>query len=600
MTRYLVFLFAAAMLQSVSARAVDVEVTCEDPGGWDIGKTVSEPEPGVTLVRVRLGRSAAAVPPVFRVSWSVPQVDISHVWSPRSERPSVPPDWAQPFYSAVARGMPLLALKSSSDGNRLTFGCSETSRALRFQAGLHEETCSFRCFIEFFSEPEAPISEYSAEIRIDRRAVAWYDAVSSMAGWMSSGDSRPCVPPPEAYEPVYSTWYCFHQNITAAAIERECRIAASLGMKTLITDDGWQTDDGNRGYAFCGDWKVSPKRIPDMRRHVAAIHALGMKYMLWYSVPFIGEKSANFGRFAGKYLYHNEKLGASVLDPRFPEVRSFLADVYEKAMREWDLDGFKLDFIDAFGIPLTGDPAEAENYAGRDVKSVPEAVRMLLDDVTRRLRAVKPDVLIEFRQNYYGPQIRRYGNMIRAADCPGDLQANLMRTVALRLVCPGSSVHSDMLEWHGDDSAESAARAILACLFSTVQYSRILETMKPEHRRMTEHWMSFMKKHRSALLSGKLRPRYPEANYPVVEAEGKDETVTAVYTAGSVVPVAAGRSVFVVNATGAEGLVLDAAADGSCRIFDVFGKPCGNVKLKAGLNRVPVPVSGYVHIRPMR
>ena len=583
MTR-LVFALAVCLSQIALARQFDVEVSCARPNEWTIEKTVTEPEPDVTLVRLRLRRSAKAEPPAFRVSWTVPQLDIAHVWTPRADRATVPPDWSQPFVSGIARGMPLMALINGMDGNRLTFGCSETTRTLRFHAGLNEETCTFRCFAEFFTAPEAPLTDYQAEIRLDGRRIPWFEAVSSTASWMSSGGRRPCEPPPAAYEPVYSTWYGFHQAVSADAIERECALAAPLGMKTLITD------------AFCGDWNVSPKRIPDMWRHVAAIHALGMKYMLWYSVPFVGEKSANFERFRGKYLYHNEGLGASVLDPRFPEVRAFLSDVYERAMREWNLDGFKLDFIDSFGIPSTGDPAVAENYTGRDLKSVPEAVRVLLDDITRRLRTIKPEVLIEFRQNYYGPQIRRYGNMIRAADCPGDIQANLMRTVALRLTCPGSSVHSDMLEWHADESAESAAREILACLFSTVQYSRLLGTMKPEHLRMMTHWMSFMREHRAALLFGKLRPHHPEANYPFVEAEGTNETVVAVYTAGTVVPLRPGRRTYVVNATGAGEVVVDAAAACACETFDTFGLPCGTVTLASGLSRVTIPVSGYARV----
>lgn len=596
--RIAVACLAFALLQPLCAQPLGVELSCKDTGGWTIGKTVSEPEPGVTLVHVRMNRPEKAPPPRFRVEWSVPQRDIAHLWTPRGERASVPPDWSGTCSSGIARGIPLMALINGNDGNRMTFGCSESTRTLLFHAGLNEETCTFRCHAEFFSEPEAPLSRYEADIRLDCRQVAWHDAVSSMARWMSSGDMAACTPPAAAYEPVYSTWYGFHQSVSADQIERECALAAPLGMKTLIMDDGWQTDDASRGYAFCGDWKVSSGRIPDMKRHVAAIHGLGMKYMLWYSVPFVGERSENYGRFKGKYLYDNRRVGASVLDPRFPEVRAFLADLYERALREWGLDGFKLDFIDAFGIPQEGDPAIADGYAGRDIKSVPEAVRTLIDEISRRLRAVNPDVLIEFRQNYYGPQIRRYGNMVRAADCPGDMQANLMRTVSLRLVCPGTSVHSDMLEWHGDESARSAARGILACLFSTVQYSRIIGSMKPEHLRMMTHWMAFMREHRSTLLFGGLRPHHPEANYPLVEADGEHETIAAVYTAGTVVPVGMGRVTYVVNATGADGVVVDSATCGTCRVFDVFGAECGTAALQTGLNKVAVPASGYTRVDP--
>ena len=75
-------------------------------------------------------------------------------------------------------------------------------------------------------------------------------------------------------------------------MEAECAEAARLGMKVVILDDGWQCDDIERSYASCGDWRVSARRFPDMRGHVARVHGLGLKYMVWFSMPFVGEKTA--------------------------------------------------------------------------------------------------------------------------------------------------------------------------------------------------------------------------------------------------------------------------------------------------------------------
>src|SRR5437762_8760262 len=87
-----------------------------------------------------------------------------------------------------------------------------------------------------------------------------------------------------------------------------------------------------------------------MRAHVAKVHQLGMKYILWYSVPFVGKHSKAWSNFAGKTLEVIDRLGAGVLDPRFPEVREYIIATYERALRDWDLDGFKLDFVDSFGM----------------------------------------------------------------------------------------------------------------------------------------------------------------------------------------------------------------------------------------------------------
>ena len=54
---------------------------------------------------------------------------------------------------------------------------------------------------------------------------------------------------------------------------------------------------------------------------------------------------------------------------------------------------------------------------------------------SRRLKAVRPDVLLEFRQPYAGPVTAAYGNMLRANACPGDARG--VRDVA---VAPYSAV----------------------------------------------------------------------------------------------------------------------------------------------------------------
>src|SRR6476646_2438327 len=104
--------------------------------------------------------------------------------------------------------------------------------------------------------------------------------------------------------------------------------------------------DTKRGYAFTGDWE--PERIPNMKAFVDSAHALGVKVMLWYAVPFVGKNSKASARFKDKTLRFDERLGTYVVDPRYPEVRQYLIDTYTRAIRDWGIDGFKLDFIDQF------------------------------------------------------------------------------------------------------------------------------------------------------------------------------------------------------------------------------------------------------------
>jgi alpha-galactosidase len=287
-----------------------------------------------------------------------------------------------------------------------------------------------------------------------------------------------------------------------------------------------------------------------------------------------------------------------VLDPRFPEVREFLASLYVKAQKECGLDGFKLDFIDSFTVRGT-DPAVAEGYAGRDIRTVPDAVNVLMGEIVRRLRANDPDVLIEFRQNYIGPAVTQYGNMMRAADCPGDRQANRVRIADLRLTSGRAAVHADMLEWNVATPVEEAAGSVLSAIFGTVQYSMMLSDLPPDHLRMIAHWVKFGAEHCDALQRGSFKAHEPEAGYPLLCGESALERIFGVYGNDRVVRVAdLEKTTFVLNGTGIGSLCLELPRDASFEVRDTFGVHVRRGRLAAGLNRVSVPLGGFVIFVP--
>ena len=581
--------------------AGDVRLFCEEAGGWAFAVS-SNTADGVDEIEIRLEAGAEALPPKFELSFSFPQVRMNHLWSDfATDGGRICPDWSKWYSSDIAHGQPICALHDGDNGNRLTMALSEALRKVEWRMALREENCLVIGGIRFFTAPEAPLKKYTVRVRLDARNVFWSDAVQDAAAWIArTANLMPCRVPEAAFDPLYSSWYSFHQNVFAKDIEDECAAAAKMGMKTIILDDGWQTDDTNRGYAFCGDWKVSPRRFPDMAAHVKRVHDLGMKYMVWYSVPFVGKKSVNWERFKGKYLYEWSSQGAGILDPRFPEVSKFLVDTYVKAMKDWKLDGFKLDFIDSFRFSGK-DPAVQQNYAGRDIRSLPDAVNRLMSEVHAALTAINPDVLLEFRQSYIGPAIRQFGNMMRAADCPGDMQLNRQRIANLRLTAGRSAVHGDMLEWHPTDTPEGAALPILSSMFGVIQYSMMLRHLPESHREVIRHWLKFSQEHRDTLMNGRFRAYNPESQYPILEAESAKERVIGVYTSGRVVSCGAlDRPVYILNGTLGDSVVLDTKCDATAEAFDTFGKSAGKRILKSGVQRVKIPKGGYLVIKNIK
>ena len=578
----------------------DVAVVSAKPGDWRFSAVRREIAPGCDVVTVTLANAKPARPPAFHLLFTFPGAGVRHAWYTDSDKESChlrPWAWWGGIKgsSQLAREMPLVAALDGRDNSLLTAACSDPFNKVDFGIFAYERTCMIGGRFDFLSEAPLPVDRYEVSLLVDRRRRFWGDAVRDAADWIAAAAGcRPAHVPEAAFDPLYSSWYAYWQDVHAADLEREAKLAAALGMKTMILDDGWQKDKSRTFYSATGDWMPVASRFPDMKAHVAAVHAAGLKYMLWLAVPFVGDESRAWARFKGKFLCGAEGSSTATLDPRFPEVREYLISTYERVVGEWGFDGVKLDFIDAFVTP-SPDPAEKENYAGRDIKSVPVAVDTLMKDVVSRLRGINPDVLIEFRQHYHGPAIRQYGNMIRATDCPADHQANRRRIADLRLTSGPMAVHSDMLVWNRGETAAGAAFPILNAIFGTVQYSMVLAGLPDEHRAVISHWLDFSQRHRKTLLKSAFRPHHPELGYTWIEAESAEERIAAVYSEGQAVPAAGGgvKREYLLNASPAPRLAVEFASPRRVEVRDAAGRRTGETQVTAGLRFLAVPECGY-------
>ena len=585
-------------------------VTCEDWRGWSHSvQTVSDG--GRNMVTIRLSSPTNAAPPQFGVQLRVPGTGVQNVWTTDFLASDGQHLWPQLWWedrstyeSQLAANVPIAVGYNSTGVSPVALACSEASNLLKFGLYADDRTCEIVGRCEFFLQPVAAMREYSATVLLDRRGRDFVETARTCSEWVAEQNGfAPASVPEAAYEPLYSTWYAWLQDVHAEELENEARLAAALGMKTMILDDGWHKEKSASFFSATGDWMPVASRFPDFKAHVDAVHRAGLKYMLWLSVPYVGDESKAWERFKDKLLYVHGKTSpgrVGILDPRFPEVREYLIRTYERVVGEWGFDGAKLDFIDQFKL-IGADPALKDGYAGRDCQSVPEAVNRLMKDVLGRLKRIKPDVLVEFRQAYMGPAILQYGNMMRAADCPADPCANRKRICDLRLTSGKTAVHSDMLVWSRDETPEGAALPILNALFSTVQYSMVLAKLPPAHAEVVRHWIDFTRSHREALLKGAFRPHHPENGYTWIEGESGSERVVTVHGAEVCVPVnATARPSYVVNATGGAGVLVELAVPCKVELFDVLGRRDGTSECPAGFHRVPVKASGYARLAALR
>ncbi len=538
------------------------------------------------------------------LEWSMPYVDMAGIWSPLcGMNRSIDADYGRFRESMTARSAPVACLFGEDGGNRCTMAVSETRERIGIRAGVREENSMLILQVRFpvcILKKAAPKEggSYELDVRMDTGRRPFYHAVQAVAKWWEEECGiLPVLTPEAAREPVYSTWYAYHQNLFAEEIEEECRLAAELGFRTVILDDGWQTDDNNRGYAFCGDWQVSERRFPDFGEHIRKVHAMGLKYMIWYSVPFLGIHCGKWEEYRDMLLSFDDNplIRAGVLDPRYKKVRDYLADTYERAVRDWDLDGLKLDFVDCI-VEQADSPAY--DPEGMDFESVQEALDCLMRTVYERLSAKSGDIMIEFRQGYIGPNMRRYGNMFRVADCPDSAIRNRVGTVDLRLLSGRTAVHSDPLMWHEDEAPEAAAIQIISSIFSTPQISVKMKALTPEMREMLRFWLGFMGENRALLQEQPICALEPHNLYPVVWTQKDGRAITAVYSGNRILRIPEGVADWtVLNGTREERLVLDVGdVAGSVAVTDCYGNPAEGApgERQGRFLEVRVPVSGTV------
>ncbi|MFB8203749.1 glycoside hydrolase family 36 protein [Kitasatospora purpeofusca] len=518
-----------------------------------------------------------------RIEWRTPCVDVTSFWSPDPRGTGwLPTAWNAPRRTSLSRGAPVAALVGTGDTTVCAFATDREE--VLASAGVVEETGEFRFWVQAAGR---------LTVRIDTSGRHFGRSLAELADWWTDG--RPVHVPLAARLPAYSTWYALHQNITPGTVERQAALGKELGLDTIIVDDGWMTTDRTRGYAHCGDWE--PHSLPDTAAHVARVHDLGVQYMLWYALPFIGKDSAAWAELGRYTLVDAPHMGAVVVDPRYPAVRAHLVDRLARAVEEWGMDGLKVDFIDWFGVQ---DPPAPGPEA--DCATVDEGLHLLLAEIRRRTVAAAPESMIEHRQPYVSPGLWPYATMVRAVDCPLSSQENRQRVVDTRLIAGPLAVHSDMLMWHPTEPAEQIACHLINVLFGVPQISVDLAVQSPAQREALAFWLGVSRAHVDTLQLGEFRPARPDLGYPMVGAVGDGTTVVARYAA---LPVATGteaagewRTLLVANADADPGVRLTGGrGTAEATVQDARGRTVGTstVHLDGGL--VDVPRGGLLTLR---
>ena len=432
----------------------------------------------------------------IRLSLSLPIRDIIGYFTADTTDGPVPRlDWTISFSGYSSCNCPLLCFYSQSDSNRYTLFADNLTDDFSCVARMNQQTGNYDVSWTFAATK--PFALY-----LDTKAGPWTAAIARSMKTLRPG-GRPYFPA-GAWAPVYCTWYAAHAWLTNDFLDRNAKFAAELGCGTFIVDDGWCYDEMKRvspqtidtWYDDIGDWKVSEKKLPDFKAHIAYAQSLGLNYLLWVAPYFCFKNSAFYKSLPKDTKTAPARWGTSVFDIRNVKLCSDVIGRMLSLVRDLGLNGLKVDFLDVIDGDVDA-PVGAASLAF--IRKLSAGIR----------RYAGRDALIEFRQRYATPQMLDYGTQFRAGDVPFDYLRNLGKLAAIRVLLGDKvPVHADPLYWRPDELDVTVARHMIASLSSVPMLSMDLAALTKSHRAIVSHYLGFYREHIRTFSQGHWEVRF--------------------------------------------------------------------------------------------
>ena len=593
-------------------KGVEAWVNCAEPGAWRLDvRREGGGQPGVEVVRVTGRAERALKRPKLEVGFRRTDAgNVRTLWrtdlgNRKFSREGVLPwSWSN-FETSFGYQMPLYAFLDSNDANVLTLASSDSRNRVGFRGGMEEGPNVMLAKFDFNDgEPEAPTNAFEVCVRCDSRALSADRVVPAAAEWMRKADPSTDYPVPDAaFEPLWSSWCAYHWDETDAIVEREAEEAKKLGLTTVLIDWGWQNPPGKG--KFFGEGLPAKRYTDDFAAHVKRLHDKGMAVTMWFPMTLFTDDCPVFESFRPHTLCRRG-WGPYVWDPRFAVRRDYFLSCVERAVRDWKVDGLKIDFGDSWGIgyPDSKDklPKLGDDLGGRDIRDLSDAAALVVGELRRRLTAMRPDLTIEFRQTYIGPGMCKGCTQVRVQDCPGSQREMRYGIANLRLTCGPNAVHSDPIQWNRAEPDEQVADSILASIFGVGQYSVRLTDETPSHKRLLARWVRFAKEHRSALYRGDFRVQGLTYDAPVLVGEDAAERIVGAYVPGFAADCGQpDKRVILLNGTGTGKVLVRFGAEATGTVLDMFGEKVGTCRVPAGLSEVEIPRGGCLEVeRPVK
>ncbi len=193
---------------------------------------------------------------------------------------------------------------------------------------------------------------------------------------------------------LLNNWEATYFGFNEEKLLKIARTAADVGVELFVLDDGWfgHRDDDTTSL---GDWYVDTRKLPNGMRHLTdQVHAMGLKFGLWFEPEMVSPKSDLYAKhpdwaihIAGRMpIQQRQQL---TLDMSREDVQDYVYECVASHLREDGIDYVKWDMNRHFsniGSALL--PADQQ-------KELPHRYMLGLYRVLEKLIHEFPDVLFE-------------------------------------------------------------------------------------------------------------------------------------------------------------------------------------------------------------
>ena len=579
-----------------------------DDAELDVSMSNISSKTAAARVRVKRAGSVSINRMFFKVSF--PLKDVHRIWfTPQldgmGQHAFISLPWGQGIPASGHHGSLIAAIQNRYGRNRgfIALKNQTGDATLGFRTdygGTHDNP---RSSMHLSIERKALKGPYPADgldetLYVSLEDESWFFTTQKFVRWYDSQWALRFNTPEHCFDPVWNSWYPFKNDVNEELFLRGARRCLDLGIKTVEIDSGW--------FMKSGDWVPDPKKFPDLRGMVKKVHDMGLKVTAWYSSLHI-DTGADAIKEMGKYRLVFDGKVKNQLCARVKKVQERAGRIAEELMSKYDLDGLKVDFLDASmaAAPLV----LCEGKHKHDTAFVSNGVRETMRLIAEGIRKVKPDALIEYRINYCNVANRPFANCYRGQDAPSDPDLIRRHLTLIRSWCSGVAPHADYAYWSPDDSDENVARFMATLVFYSVPTLSIdFDVLPDSHISIIKAWLNFYRKHRDTMWKSDFEPLSDDVHFSVVRLSGNDHSFIPCFLrewpASLPVPRESSGNIYIFNGSARQRIFTKLEGiDGwyTINVLDRMLQQKSSPEKISGNNKslvldLPVPVGGMVHL----